>query len=296
MQSRRAGMNVMTPYVYVLPCVILLGVFVYIPLVANFYYSAFSFSALSPTKSFVGLQNYKTLVSDPVVGTALINNIWYCIISVAIQVLLALVIASLLEDKLFSKISTVLRTTYFLPVLISMTVVALLFSFVYHPKIGLINAALKFFGMKNPPAWTGDPKTAIFSAIIMSQWHSTGYTTMLFIVAIQGISEDLYEAAEIDGASRLQRFWHITIPQVREMMFVTMVTTVTGAFLVFNDVYILTQGGPGNASTTLAVYMYRNAFNLDKMGYASTIAVVMLIICMALAIIQNTAFRSGKGD
>ena len=111
-----------------------------------------------------------------------------------------------------------------------------------------------------------------------------------------GISTDLYEAAEIDGAGRLQRFLHITVPQVREMMFVTMVTTVTGAFLVFNDVYILTQGGPGNASTTLAVYMYRNAFNLDKMGYASTIAVMMLIICLVLALIQNGAFRSGKGD
>ncbi len=289
-------MNKMTPYVYVLPCILLLGIFVYIPLVANFYYSAFSFSALSPTKKFVGLQNYQTLFSDPVIGTALTNNIWYCLISVAIQVLLALVIAALLEDKLLSKVSTVLRTTYFLPVLISMTVVALLFSFVYQPKIGLINAALKFFGIKNPPAWTGDPKTAIFSAIIMSQWHSTGYTTMLFIVAIQGISTDLYEAAEIDGAGRLQRFLHITVPQVREMMFVTMVTTVTGAFLVFNDVYILTQGGPGNASTTLAVYMYRNAFNLDKMGYASTIAVMMLIICLVLALIQNGAFRSGKGD
>ena len=130
----------------------------------------------------------------------------------------------------------------------------------------------------------------------MSQWHSTGYTTMLFIVTIQGISADLYEAAEIDGAGRLQRFFHITVPQVREMMFVTMVTTITGAFLVFNDVYILTQGGPGNASTTLAVYMYRNAFNLDKMGYASAIAVLMLIICMALALIQNKAFRSGKED
>ena len=289
-------MNKMTPYVYVLPCILLLGIFVYIPLVANFYYSAFSFSALSPTKKFVGLQNYQTLFSDPVIGTALTNNIWYCLISVAIQVLLALVIAALLEDKLLSKVSTVLRTTYFLPVLISMTVVALLFSFVYQPKIGLLNAALKFFGIKNPPAWTGDPKTAIFSAIIMSQWHSTGYTTMLFIVAIQGISTDLYEAAEIDGAGRLQRFLHITVPQVREMMFVTMVTTVTGAFLVFNDVYILTQGGPGNASTTLAVYMYRNAFNLDKMGYASTIAVMMLIICLVLALIQNGAFRSGKGD
>ena len=289
-------MNKMTPYVYVLPCILLLGIFVYIPLVANFYYSTFSFSALSPTKKFVGLQNYQTLFSDPVIGTALTNNIWYCLISVAIQVLLALVIAALLEDKLLSKVSTVLRTTYFLPVLISMTVVALLFSFVYQPKIGLLNAALKFFGIKNPPAWTGDPKTAIFSAIIMSQWHSTGYTTMLFIVAIQGISTDLYEAAEIDGAGRLQRFLHITVPQVREMMFVTMVTTVTGAFLVFNDVYILTQGGPGNASTTLAVYMYRNAFNLDKMGYASTIAVMMLIICLVLALIQNGAFRSGKGD
>ena len=289
-------MNKMTPYVYVLPCILLLGIFVYIPLVANFYYSAFSFSALSPTKKFVGLQNYQTLFSDPVIGTALTNNIWYCLISVAIQVLLALVIAALLEDKLLSKVSTVLRTTYFLPVLISMTVVALLFSFVYQPKIGLINAALKFFGIKNPPAWTGDPKTAIFSAIIMSQWHSTGYTTMLFIVAIQGISTDLYEAAEIDGAGRLQRFLHITVPQVREMMFVTMVTTVTGAFLVFNDVYILTQGVPGNAATTLAVYMYRNAFNLDKMGYASTIAVMMLIICLVLALIQNGAFRSGKGD
>ena len=289
-------MNKMMPYIYVLPCVLLLGVFVYIPLVSNFYYSAFQFSALSPTKQFAGFQNYQTLFSDPVIGTALMNNIWYCVISVAVQVLLALVIAALLEDKLLSRVSTVLRTTYFLPVLISMTVVALLFSFVYQPKIGLINAALKFFGVKNPPAWTGDPKTAIFSAIIMSQWHSTGYTTMLFIVAIQGISIDLYEAAEIDGAGRLQRFLHITVPQVREMMFVTMVTTVTGAFLVFNDVYILTQGGPGNASTTLAVYMYRNAFNLDKMGYASTIAVMMLLICLVLAMIQNRAFRSGKGD
>ena len=113
-------MNKMTPYVYVLPCILLLGIFVYIPLVANFYYSAFSFSALSPTKEFVGLQNYQTLFSDPVIGTALTNNIWYCLISVAIQVLLALVIAALLEDKLLSKVSTVLRTTYFLPVLISM--------------------------------------------------------------------------------------------------------------------------------------------------------------------------------
>lgn len=297
MQSRRAGMNRFTPYLYVLPCLIILGIFVYIPLVTNFYYSTLEFSAFSPTKKFVGLRNYVELLQDSVIRTALINNIWYCVISVIFQVFLSLCIAAVLEDKVLRHISTPLRTMYFLPVLMSMTVVALLFSFIYHPKIGLINAGLKAIGLGNlTHAWIGSTDTAIFAAIAMSQWHSMGYTMMLFVVAIQGIPEDLYEAAEIDGAGRLRRFIYVTIPQVREMAFVTMVTTVTGAFLVFNDVYILTSGGPGNASTTLAVYMYRNAFNLDKMGYASTIAVLMLIVCLILALIQNKAFRTGKED
>lgn len=296
-QTRNVGMNRLTPYLYVIPCLLLLGVFVYIPLVINFYYSTLSFSAFSPTKEYVGLANYVELFNDPVIRTALVNNIWYCIISVIFQVGLSLGIAAVLEDKLFRRVSTLLRTMYFLPVLISMTVVALLFTFVYHPKIGLINVALKALGLKSwTHAWTGATDTAIFSAIAMSQWHSMGYTMMLFIVAIQGIPEQLYEAAEIDGAGRLRRFIHVTLPQVKEMTFVMCVTTVTGAFLVFNDVYILTGGGPGNSSTTLAVYMYKNGFALDKMGYASTIAVVMLVISLVLALIQNKAFGSGKGD
>lgn len=290
-------MSFITPYLYVLPCILLLGVFVYVPLVTNFYYSTLSFSAFSPEKVFVGLQNYKEMFADPIIRTALVNNIWYCVISVIFQVGLSLGIAAVLEDKVLRRVSTLLRTMYFLPVLISMTVVALLFSFVYHPKIGLINAGLKMIGLGSlTHAWTGSTDTAIFSAIAMSQWHSMGYTMMLYIVAIQGIPSDLYEAAEIDGAGRLRRFIHVTLPQVREMAFVMMVTTVTGAFMVFNDVYILTGGGPGNSSTTLAVYMYKNGFALDRMGYASTISVLMLIICMILALIQNNAFRTGKGD
>lgn len=297
MQTRRAGMSWFVPYLYVVPAVLLLGIFVYIPLVTNFYYSTLSFSAFSPTKPFVGLANFKLLFTDEIILIALKNNLWYCVISVICQVGLSLCIAAVLEDKLLRKISTPLRTMYFLPVLISMTVVALLFSFVYHPKIGLINAGLKNLGLKSlTHAWTGSTDTAIFSAIIMSQWHSMGYTMMLFIVAIQNISQDLYEAAEIDGAGRLRRFIYVTVPQVREMAFVTTVTTVTGAFMVFNDVYILTGGGPGNSSTTLAIYMYKNGFFLDRMGYASAISVLMLIICMALAVVQKNAFRTGKGD
>lgn len=288
--------RLLVPYLYVLPVLALLGVFVYLPMIQNFQYMLQRFTVFSREHTYVGLDNVRTLIGDPVIRTALRNNIWYCIISVVFQVFLSLVCASLLEDKLLRRVSTVYRTVYFLPVLISMTVVAMLFTQIYMPK-GLLNGFLNLFGGDHRTGWLGRSDTAIFCTIAMSQWHSMGYTMMLFIVAIQKIPEDLYEAAEIDGATRMQRFFHITVPQVREMTFVTMVTTVSGAFLVFNDVYILTNGGgPGNASVTLAVYMYNMAFTQDRMGYASTIAVLMLIICMILALVQRKVLRTGEVD
>ena len=123
-----------------------------------------------------------------------------------------------------------------------------------------------------------------------------GYTMMLYIVAIQKIPGELYEAAEIDGASRIQRFTTVTLPQIKEMLFVTLVSTTSGAFLVFNDVYILTRGGPGNSSTTLSVYMYDMAFTQDRMGYASTLSILMLLICLVLALVQMKGLNTGEVD
>lgn len=295
--NQRRAQNIkkqLVPYIYVLPVVLLMGAFVYVPLLQNFYYMFFKFSAFSSSYTFVGFDNLKTLFNDPVIKTALFNNSLYCIISVFFQVFISLIIANLLEDKLFARIATPFRTMYFIPVLISMTVVAMLFTQIYAPK-GLLNGFLSLLtGKKVSTGWLGKTSTAIYCTIAMSQWHSMGYTAMLFIVAIQKIPADLYEAAEIDGANRLQLFFRITIPQVREMLFVTMVTTVSGAFLVFNDVYILTRGGPGNSSITLSVYMYNMAFTQDRMGYASTIAILMLVICLVLAFVQKFITRSGE--
>lgn len=297
--TTRRAQNVrkqLAPYVYVLPVVLLMGTFVYVPLLQNFYYMFFKFSAFSSAHTYVGLDNLRTLISDPTIKTALTNNTLYCIISVIFQVFISLIIASLLEDKLFAKIATPYRTMYFIPVLISMTVVAMLFTQIYAPK-GLLNGFLSLItGKKVATGWLGKTNTAIYATIAMSQWHSMGYTAMLFIVAIQKIPQDLYEAAEIDGANRRQLFFRITVPQVREMLFVSLVTTVSGAFLVFNDVYILTKGGPGNASVTLSVYMYNMAFTQDRMGYASTIAILMLVICLGLAVVQKFITRSGEVD
>ena len=278
----------LTPLLFIAPCIVILLTFVYIPLVQNFIFSTQSFSAFSATKQFVGLDNFKMLLQDKVVGTAIKNNIYYAIISIIVQVGGGLVLAAVLEDIAFRKISPVFRTMFFIPVLISMTVICLLFSFIYHPQIGLLNSFLRTVGLDGlTRQWLGSSKTAIFAVIAMSQWQSTGYIMMLFIVAIQKIPEDLYEAAKIDGASKLQCFFHVTFPQVSEMLFVTMVTTTIGAFTVFNEPYILAKGGgPGTSSMTLAVHMYQSAFVRDRMGYASAIAVLIFVICVGLALVQ----------
>ena len=128
----------------------------------------------------------------------------------------------------------------------------------------------------------------------MSQWQSIGYIMMLFIVAIQRISKELYEAAEIDGASKLKQFFYITVPQVKETLFINTLLTITGSMLVFNEPYILTNGGPGVSSMTMAVYMYQSGFFKDRMGYASTIAITIFIITAVLAIIQIRISHTGK--
>ncbi len=295
MVSRRIR-SAVEPLGFVLPCIAVLGVFVYYPLVQNMIYSFFRFSAFSPEKIFIGLENYRMLLKDEVVLTALRNNTRYALISVLIQVCWGLVLAAILEDRSIRRLAPVFRTTFFLPVVISVSVVCLLFGFIYSPIDGILNNFLNLVGLGAwARPWLGSGKTAIWATIAVSQWHSTGYVMMLFIVAIQKIPEELYEAAEIDGAGKLRRFFVITLPQVKEMFFVTSVITVTGSFLVFNEPYILTKGGgPGTSSITLAVHMYQSGFFKDMMGYASTIAVVIFLISAVFAVIQLTAFRSGE--
>ncbi|TXT50877.1 MAG: ABC transporter permease [Spirochaetes bacterium] len=295
MASKRT-LKTLEPLGFIFPGVAILLIFVYYPLIQNFINSFFRFSAFSPSKIYVGFDNFKMLFQDSVVLTAIRNNVRYAIVSVLIQVCFGLVLASILEDKAFSKVAIIFRTTFFLPVLISVTVVCLLFSFVYNPMDGLLNRFLELAGLGSlARPWLGSSKTAIWATIAVSQWHSTGYIMMLFIVAIQKIPEELYEAAEIDGASKVRRFFMVTLPQVKEMFFVTSVVTVTGSFMVFNEPYILTRGGgPGTSSTTLAVHMYQSGFFKDMMGYASTLAVIIFLISAALAVVQLTAFKTGE--
>ena len=292
-----ARRNRMVPVLFILPSLLFLGIFIYIPLVQNFYNSFFDFSVFSPTKEYVGFSAFEQLFADKIVMTAFINNVKYAVISVIFQVAFALVLATILEDKLFRRIAPMLRVIYFIPVMISISVIALLFNFIYNPQMGLLNSFLELVGLGNLAVpWLGNATTSIYAVIAMSQWQSIGFITMLFIVAIQKIPKELYEAANIDGAGKIRQFFSITVPQVKETLFVNMLITITGAMLVFNEPYILTNGGPGTSSMTLSVYMYQQGFFKDNMGYASAVATLIFVVTAIFALIQIKVSGTGKDE
>lgn len=287
----------MTPYLYLLPAIIIMIIFVYYPIVQNFIYSFYRMSSYSATTTFIGLDNYIRLLSDPVIRIAIKNNAYYAIISLICQVGLGLVIALLIESRYIGRLKVFFRTAFFIPSMISITVVSVMWWFIYRPDIGMLNSLLRNIGLENlAMPWLGNSKTAIFSIIAMSQWHYTGYIAMLLIVAIQKVPLELYEAADIDGASGLQKTLHITIPQIKGMLVVTSVITIIGAFKVFNEVQVMTRGGPGNASQVLGTYMNRAAWLYDETGYAATIGVLMFTITFVASLVQIRLSRLAKEE
>jgi raffinose/stachyose/melibiose transport system permease protein len=268
------------------PSVVLLAVFVYYPVLENLRLSLFRWSPFEK-ETFIGLDNYRTLLGDPVAWGALFNNTAYAVVSVVCQVAGGLILAAVVEELVHGRLKGLLRTVYFIPAVLSLTVVGLLFTFVYNPQIGIVNGFLHALGLNSwRHSWLGESATAIWSIIAMSQWQNVGYLMVLFIVAMQRIPRDLYECAYIDGASRIQAFRHITVPLVRQMTLLATIITISGAFLVLNEVWVMTAGGPNNASHTLASWLYKSAFFNDQFGYASAIAVVIFLITMGAAIVQ----------
>jgi raffinose/stachyose/melibiose transport system permease protein len=245
-------------------------------------------NSYSATMRFIGLKNYFSIFQDEGFYVAIKNNCWYAFISIICQVGFGLVIAILIESKYLTSWSkTFFRTIYFLPSVIAITAVGLAFYFIYNPTLGLINSLIELFTKNEFEfAWLANPKTAIFAVIAMSQWQWTGYIAMLLIVAIQRIPVELYESAEIDGANFWQRALYITIPQIREMILLTSVITIIGAFQLFSEVFVTTRGGPYGSTHVLGTYMYETAFFHDKMGYAAAIAAIIFVITFSTSIIQ----------
>jgi multiple sugar transport system permease protein len=231
---------------------------------------------------FVGLDNFVQLVADPTFKKSILNTINYVLGTVPAATVISLFLALLLNQKLRG--ITFYRTAYFLPVVSSTVAVALVWSWIYAKDFGLLNYILRSIGLQ-PLAWLTSTHYAMLALIIMGIWGLLGTGMIIFLAGLQGISQSYYESAEVDGASSWGKFLHITLPLITPSLFFFFIITMINSFQAFEQIYVMTRGGPSNATTTMVYYIYNNAFRNFRMGYASTQAIALFLIVMVLTLI-----------
>ena len=252
------------------------------PIVASFFISFTEWTMLRPP-TWIGVANYaKLLGADKLFWKALFNTAYYVVFSVPLQVAAGLGLAILLNQKV--QALPLFRTFFYIPSLITGVSVAVIWSWLLNPQFGLINHALALVGIEGPE-WLFNTKTAMPAMIMMSLW-GVGGGMVIYLAGLQGIPEHLYEAAEIDGAGALGKFRHVTIPMMTPTIFFNLSMGVIGSFQTFAQFFLMTRGGPANATMTLVLYLYRNAFEYFRMGYASSLAWILFLILVALTLIQ----------
>jgi multiple sugar transport system permease protein len=238
-----------------------------------------------------GTTRYFILAADPNFMRSLVNNFFFALVVIPLQSGLGLLLALLVNQKLAGE--NFFRTMYFAPVVTSMVVVSIVWRFLYDVNNGLVNEMLSTlsFGVIQPVNWLGDPGVAMWAIIIMSVWQGAGMQMMLFVAGLQQIPDELYEAASIDGANAIQKFLFITIPGLRNTMVFIFLTITIAAFQLFDQVLVMTNGGPDNATTTVVFHMYREGFREQDIAYASAIAVVFFLVIVSVNMIQRYAIR-----
>lgn len=265
-------------------------VYFYLPTLAAFYYSFTDYKLLGEEK-WIGLDNYTKLLKDETFWISLRNSVMYVVIMVPTLVVIPLMIAVLANQKL--KGTNLFRLVVFLPVITPMISIAIGWKFVYHPQ-GLLNAVLQSIGLNIDVNWLLNTDTALPAVAILQIWKLVGYYMIIYLAGIQGVSQDLIEAAKLDGANRRRILWHIYIPQLRPVITIVLILSTMEAVRVFTSVYVMTGGGPTNSTMALPLYVYEKAFVELDMGYASTIGIVLWIILMIITYFNFRLSRGGE--
>jgi ABC-type sugar transport system permease subunit len=273
-------------YILVAPAVILFSIFVIYPLFNTVQLSFFRYGLTDPNIEYIGLDNYARLLQDEVFWRALRNNGIILVGSVIVQVGIGVVLAAVLSRGIrWGK--TFFRTLHFAPIVMSAVAVGVLWQLIYDPGVGILNNILKAVGVRPPvQGWLGDPNLVMISILLAACWQYTGYVMTLVLAGMQTVPGELYEASALDGANEVQNFFYITIPVCRNVIVAAILITMIGSVKVFDVVYVLTRGGPANASQVLGTYIYYNAFTVNQAGYASAIAVVLLLIAIVFGVLQ----------
>ncbi len=280
---------------FVAPALALLAVFFFLPVLGALLLSFTDFDIYAigdlSTLRFVGLDNYLRLLQEPLFWTALGNTAYFVLVGGPLSVGVSLAAALLVNARLV-RFKPVFRTALFLPVITTLVAVAVVWRYLYHPRFGLFNHLLGSIGL-GPVDWLGDPAWAMPAIILMAIWKNFGFNMVIFIAGLQSIPERLYEAARIDGAPAWQQFRHITLPMLGPTFLFVSVMTMIGYFQLFAEPYVMTQGGPENATLSVVLLMYQEGFRWWNIGYASAIAFVLFLVILAATALQLRLRRGG---
>lgn len=269
-------------FILLFPNLLIFLIFTVFPVVATFGISFTSWDLLG-SMEWVGLENYLTLFRDKTFLKVTGNTFYFTVVSVPLCLIISFFMAVLLDSKI--KLLKLWRAIYFLPVISSMVVVAIVWNWLYNPQFGLVNYFLGLIGIEGP-AWLSDTTWAMPAVIITNIWKNMGYNMMLFLAGLQSISSSYYEAAELDGANFWQKIRYITFPMISFTTLFVIITSVIGSFQVFDLVMMMTDGGPARSTSVMVHYLYQNAFSYFKMGYACSQAVVLTLIVLILTLLQ----------
>ncbi|SFR52500.1 carbohydrate ABC transporter membrane protein 1, CUT1 family (TC 3.A.1.1.-) [Yoonia tamlensis] len=282
-----------TKLLFMLPALIVLAVFFVYPIALTFYYSFTDFTGVG-TPEYAGLKNYDRIMSRSRYPEALKVTILFTLIVVTVQTLAGLFIATLLQR--LPAVRNFARAALFTPAMMSFVIVGYLWQFIYSPFNGGLNALLTSVGLESlTRAWLGDPSTALFAIAIAHVWMFTGYTTAIFLAGYANIPGDIEEAGKLEGANSLQRFWYLELPLLAPSVTINVMLSTIGTLKTFELPFIMTKGGPDGATRTLSLEIIENLFGAYKFGFASSLSIVMLVIVIIVAFVQNKFLR-GRED
>lgn len=292
--QKRKIRNNMTGYAFILPNLIGYTIFVFLPVIFSFVLSVMSWDGSQRPMEFVGLANFVDIFGDKIFRGTLVHTVSYALMTVAPTLVLALLLAVLLNNKI--KGVAIFRTAFYFPYIASIVAVGAVWNMLFQPDFGPVNEILKFIGIQNPPRWVVDKDWAMGAVSIVSVWKYMGYYMIVYLAALQGISNSLYEAASIDGANGWQKLWYITVPMLTPTTFFVLIMLTIQCFKVFDLVYVMTGGGPGNATKTLVNYIYEKAFTTWEFGPASAGAIVLFAIVLIITLIQFSGEKKWSKD
>jgi ABC-type sugar transport system permease subunit len=276
--------------VLVLPVTVITAVFFLFPMLSALYYSVVDFDGLDPTPPFVGLDNFTEMFTDSATWHALGNNAIWIVIGTAAPMVIGLLVAVLIWSG--RKGGSLYRLLFFLPFILPGVAIGIVWGWIYDPVNGWINQVLRAIGLGSwARGWLGDPDTAIFAVLATAIWATCGFVTMIILSALRNVDGELVDAARIDGANAGRRLWHILLPQIMPVFLMVLTLTLVGGFSVFDIIFIMTGGGPADATEVLGTYAYRSAFQLNRISYGTVLALLITVLAVPFTVMLNRLQR-----